>query len=95
MVELVENASVSLDFEAETNATYRIDVVGISHDFDAYMNLYAIDAEFSTHIETNDDGGNDLNARIVRDLEAGQYRLVVEEFTGFAGDCEVSVVIEP
>lgn len=53
--------------------TYQIDM--ISNDIDAYLEL-----EGGGFYSSDDDGGEDLNARIHSYLEAGEYRVIARSF---------------
>ena len=74
--------------------TYTIDVVGVTDGFDSILYLYGVEnAGNPTILENNDDGGDGLGSRIVRNLDDGQYEIRVEEFLGLAGECIVSVTL--
>lgn len=65
--------------------TYQIDM--ISDDIDAYLEL-----EGQGVILSDDDGGEDLNARIQSFLEAGEYRVIARSFDdGAVGSYQLSL----
>jgi hypothetical protein len=60
-----------------------------SKDFDPYLRLEATDGKV---LEEDDDGGGELNARIVfRPRAAGEYRVIVTSFNGGFGRYTLTV----
>ncbi|MEX2445062.1 MAG: hypothetical protein WD492_15780 [Alkalispirochaeta sp.] len=54
-----------------------IDLDRIDGTIDPYLELRTMN---DTEIETNDDGGRGFNSQIVRNLDAGRYRIIAREF---------------
>ncbi|MFW5695064.1 MAG: hypothetical protein ACOCYB_07840 [Alkalispirochaeta sp.] len=54
-----------------------IEMDRIDGSIDPYLELYTMN---NSEIETNDDGGRGFNSQIVRDLDAGRYRIVARDF---------------
>jgi serine protease Do len=74
----------------EANRTYVIDM--ISSEFDTYLRL--VDAA-NREVARNDDGGEDLNARIRRVItQAGDYRIVASAYGSDIGGAFTLVVRE-
>lgn len=87
---LTEGETVPLIFDASQSGLYRLDVFGID-GFDSFLTLHEGPNEIDAIAASDDDGGDDLDSRIEIFLEAGPYRIVVEELYGLAGTCQVRV----
>lgn len=82
-------AAPSFNFTVSTMGEYQIDVMG--QPMDAKVLLYQGDQ----HIETDDDGGDGNNARIVRFLAPATYSLRIHELRGRAATVQVSAALLP
>jgi hypothetical protein len=74
-------------FKMEAGKTYQIDM--ISRAFDSYLFL---ESPVGKHITQDDDGGGNLNARIVhKATEPGLYRIACTYFAPATGDFRVTI----
>lgn len=82
-------AAPSFNFTVPAAGEYQIDVMG--QPMDAKVLLYQGDQ----HIETDDDGGDGTNARIVRFLAPATYSLRIHELRGRAATVQVTAALLP
>ena len=74
------------------DGTYTVDAVAESEPFDPVLYLYEQVGSRVTILASDDDSGNALNSRIVRDLQAaGTYFIEVQEIGGAPGSVTLSV----
>lgn len=80
-------------FEVDNGGNYRIDVKVISEwTVDPILEVfYLADADNCIFLGDDDDGGDDLNSRMLIQLEPGKYLIATKTLSPIEGDVRVSV----
>ena len=88
-----EGETVLLDFTIASRGLYQIEAKSGSEFIDPRMMLFrnSGDSEFA-EIASDDDGGPGLSARIIAELEPGNFQLGLSEYYGQTGDIDVSLI---
>ena len=90
-VELSSEEVAQLSLNIVVGATYRVAAEGVG-GFDPYLYLFQLDEDGGMRlVNSDDDGGEGVNALISETLTPGEYIVVVEGFGGGSGQCVVRV----
>ena len=91
-VRLKSGERVRFQVRGFQDGTYAIDAVASSGDFDPVLNLHQLAGNRVVSVVSDDDGGEDRNARIVEHLDStATYLVELQEYDGRAGSVTLSV----